>query len=372
VTVDATGFQRPLFAEIRQGVRDDLVSSPEFVGLQTGPDTVAGQFVDVFASHLDEAYTKLQELYDVRPDSAEGTHLDDVCALVGVLREGASRSTLTLRFVCTGAGTLPAHTLCRIPDGALFRTVAEATAAGVGNLDVLGEALDVGITVAEVGEVSLLVDSPAFVASVTNTTAAVGGQQVESDTALRLRREQSLTARGAAALLAIRAELLDLRDVVQCVVRENTRDRTVALLPPHSGRCVLWPVTATTPVFDLLETIWPCGIRALGTQVRGDVAFDWATALQLYISALLTVDSDFPADGTTRAVAALTAYCATLQIGAKVWPLRLQAAITANVSGVTGCTILLKFGAEPGGSDTSALDVPWDSIAVLAHAGVAL
>lgn len=55
-----------------------------------------GQIVTIFARQIVSAWEALATAYGaVDPNAAEGVLLDNICALIGAVREAATRSTVT-------------------------------------------------------------------------------------------------------------------------------------------------------------------------------------------------------------------------------------------------------------------------------------
>lgn len=369
MTVSSAGLEVKTLAIIRAELRAAIATSPEFgPQAQTGAYTVLGQLLDVFAASLADAWAELQALYDARrADAAPGSHLDDICALVGVVREPQTHSTVGVTFACEGTGTIPAGTLVRVPSGPVFATdEATAFSAPPGssvNRTVQCTAVEPGALSALAGTVTEIVTAVSGVTSASNLAAAAPGQERETDTQLRMRREQSLSARGAASEDAIMGRVLALTTVDAAGMRSNRTASDAPGLPAHSARLVVWPSTAPrADVLALLADIWPAGIYAVGVERDGSVAFDYATALDLQLDLTLATDVDFPTDGVALVEAAVTEYVAGLTLGETVYPLKVQAA-AASIPGVVGCTVLLRFAGAAWG--VVPLVVPWDSLAVL-------
>lgn len=96
-----------------------------------------------------------------------------------------------------------------------------------------------------------------------NLAAAKIGNNLESDKALRARREQSIKIGGSGSLEAIRANLLNLSEVTAVSIDENNTSTDKAGLPPHSFEAL---ITGGNDL-EIAKTIWqkkPAGIRSYG------------------------------------------------------------------------------------------------------------
>ena len=109
------------------------------------------------------------------------------------------------------------------------------------------------------------IDTPVFGwASITNPSVASLGSNIETDTALRLRRRRSVSIAGAGTVDAITANILDIVDVTDAFIVEN---RTFAVdaggRPPKSFETV---VTGGADA-EIGQVIWdrkPAGIETFG------------------------------------------------------------------------------------------------------------
>jgi len=91
-----------------------------------------GQLVGIVA----EALAKLWEVSEASNssmdvDKAIGAALDALCVLTGTFRRGASASTATLQLTGADATFIPAGSAARVPAGARFDTIDDATLATV-------------------------------------------------------------------------------------------------------------------------------------------------------------------------------------------------------------------------------------------------
>src|SRR5262249_36114068 len=87
------------------------------------------------------------------------------------------------------------------------------------------EAVDTGPLPAPAGTLTVIDTPVAGLSSVTNAADAILGRNQETDSELRIRREEELRAAGKGTVDAIRALLLEVLNVVQAKVLQN-----------HSGR----------------------------------------------------------------------------------------------------------------------------------------
>lgn len=120
-----------------------------------------------------------------------GDYLDNLAAGRGVTRQQAAAATVTIRFtlseVKTYAVGIPAGTRITNGDGVYFQTL-EYDEVPVGSLtvDIEAECLETGETGNNLtaGQLNVLVDPVAYVASVSNIDTSSGGTDLETDESL--------------------------------------------------------------------------------------------------------------------------------------------------------------------------------------------
>lgn len=337
--------------EIRQAQADDV---RELLGddVRLGADSVLGQVLDASAVQLAAAWEALGELATaLDPDQAVGEILDGLVALSGVTpRQGALPSVGSVTLSGTNGTVIPAGARIR---GASSRVVVETVqqvtltpSGGAPSATVGVRALEVGPLEVPAGDLSEIVTPYAGWASVTNPAALVPGRLIESDFALRVRRE--LGPEGSGTEGGIRGALLEVPEVQQAAVLSN---RAFATLPSgqpgKSARAVLWPDTGDPEVEEQIARVLAgprgvvAGIRAWGTSVVADVtlntgqatqvAWDYAEPVPIYVAIDLTVTALVP-DNIIAAVGdAVEAWLNTRAIGEPVSASRI-ACVAVNVS----------------------------------------
>jgi len=335
--IDATGCTSLRTAEWRENMVDDIEASSEFGSdAQTGSDKLLGQLLDIHAARLGELSEYGQAIYDAGdPDSAEGVLLDNRGATVGVAREPATYSSVTVTLGGTAATVIDTTKRMRVPGSAYYWTLtADATIGYGGTVDATAKCTTTGPVEAAAGALTEIVDSVTGWDTVTNAADATVGEDVETDAAYRLRIEESLSAGGTSTDHALRVALEALADVTDASVISN---RTMATdgdgIPAKSFLAVLWPATGLDEE-AVAEVIWdhcPTGIYSHGVDKEASVVdsqgytqmvrWSYATAVEIYWEITVTKNADYPADGDTLVSDAVVAYGATLSVGDDVLPM---------------------------------------------------
>lgn len=360
-------------AEWRENVDEAIQSSSEFgPQAQLEADKALSQIVDPPMDQLGQESDAFQEALDARdPDAAEGVHLDNLCAVVGVVRQPATYSTVTLRLVGVSATVIAAGKRARVPGSTsiYWTPAANATIPGGGTIDVAGVCTVIGEQEAITGSITEIVDAVAGWTSVTNIGAAIAGDEIETDSALRRRRKLSLSRGGTARPAAIRAAIEALDSVTAAQVVENLTLVTDGDgIPGKSYRPIVWPTgLSVAQEMEIIETIWE--VTGAGIYVDGserydltdssgkvqDLGFSYGTQVEIYAVLTLTVDSDYPTTGDADVEAALKVYDNDYSLGSGVIPDDLVPFIRSDpvygTPGITNVVFQLKFGGAPGAGD---------------------
>jgi len=281
----------------------------------------------------------------------------------------------------TGADGLKDHPLLVVSDNTLEESTNPVTTSVVVNDEGFPnraiqqvEAEEVGPTAAPSGSLTVIENPVSGLDSVTNALDAELGRNIETDTELKIRREQSLQRAGAAVLGAIASQVADLESVLAVVAFEN-----ITFLTDGDGR----PPKSFEIVVDggddqaIADKIWdtkPAGIESHGTTTitvtdsQGflhNVKFSRPIDINIYLEIDLTTNADFPDDGLTQVENALLAHGNALTIGEDVivYPKLLCALNTIN--GIIDVAIRIGTTASPTTDDNIPIAAneksKWDS-----------
>jgi uncharacterized phage protein gp47/JayE len=185
-----------------------------------------GQLSGIDANLLADIWALLLAVYNSQyPDTASGASLDNVCSITGTVREQPAPSTVTATLTGTPSTTIPAGTVFSVTGaGTKFQTDADVTLDGSGNGTVACTAQETGPKACNTGTLTVIETPVAGLSTVTNAADGVLGTDLETDAALRARREDELRATGNAAVEAIREKVLAVDSVTDCYVFENPTD----------------------------------------------------------------------------------------------------------------------------------------------------
>lgn len=157
----------------------------------------------------------------INPNLAGGVYLDAVCALTALFRDPATRSVVTATLTGVPNTTVPAGVRAKTAAGDLFETTATVVISVGGTVDAPMRSVDFGPIPANSAALNQIVDNVLGWETITNTLAAVLGQNQQTDAALRKKRVRTLALQGVALPEAITSALYDVPEVKSLTFREN-------------------------------------------------------------------------------------------------------------------------------------------------------
>lgn len=378
--VTLTGFEIKTYEEILADIHAALRAAFG-TSIDLSDSSVLGQIAAIVAERYAELWEVGQATYSAfDPDQAEGAALEAVCAITGTTREEDTPSTVVLtltgtpgtalsigdqvsettagkRFALDNAFVLSAATAwaittayvvgdLRTNSGNIYRCTVSGTSAGAGGPSGTGTAivdntvtwrfLGVGTGLATLQPATATEDGPnAAVAytvtvietpvagwsGVTNIEDAVPGTILETDPALRVRREDDLSTSEGGPLAAVYDRLSRVTGVTSVTIFQNTSDVTVDGIPPHQVEALV-EGGDDQAIFQALFDSVGAGIGTHGTEVGTvtfspdggvttfgyQVKFSRPTIIDVYAELDVTYDPDtFPADGEDQIIAAIVA-----------------------------------------------------------------
>lgn len=240
------------------------------------PDPIA-VMNGVIAERLNFVEELVGELYSgMIPDNATGDQLEGLSEITGSTRQPASATVVACSITVTAAFTAGAGTMLAsvtgVP-GVLYTNVSDFTAGGAGTTTgVEFECVDTGENAVSASTLTVISSPLANWSAITNPSAGITGQPIQSDASLRVARQAELAASGATNAAAIRADVLRLIQpgnspltiagiavganynpftitvpTLACTVLWNDSDSTDAnSLPPHSIEVIAYAPGATT------------------------------------------------------------------------------------------------------------------------------
>lgn len=295
--VTSTGLTIPTLVELQENAVAEFRRDVD-PDLDTSVEEPVGQINGVVMREARRVFETIQQVKGaLDPASAEGTHLGNVGRLSGTQRRPARASTAGVTLDLDASKVIRAGALISHEDDetVVFRLDADVTATGAGTYTGTATCIETGPTVAVAGKLTVIRSPQSGWNSVTNALDAVTGQDQESDTAYRIRRELQLQQPGSATPGGVRSDVLDA-GAVNVQVLENGSGKVDANgLLPWSIEVVVYDGTvAGTALTDdqIAQAIYDtrgAGTRTLGTS-EGDATQPDGTTFAVKFSRPATVD----------------------------------------------------------------------------------
>ena len=357
----SSGFEAKTLAEILADIETAQRATIDPT-LDTSAESVVGNLNASVATKLRELWELLAILYAARsPRNASLEALDGLCAITGTTRKSATKGTVELTLTIRHGSTVPAGSVVNVAGDATnrWKTLEAKTnnAGAVGSyaaLTVAAEAESAGHVLAYAHTITEITTPVSGWAYVDNTLDADPGRDVETDAALRLRREREVQGAGAGTVGAITAALSAVASVRQVVVFENATDTTDADgLPPHSLEAMVLGGSES----EIRAALWatkPAGIRTHGSTtgttldaggVARSVSFTRPSEVAVYLTLAVSARRDtYAGDAAVKA--------AVLTLGEELLagsPVRIASLIKA-VMAVAGVVDVVAFAGRASGA----------------------
>lgn len=379
--ITAEGFVAKTIEEIKAELETDQLTtiSPSLV---LASDQPIGQLNAASSKIAAEIWELLAIAYNAFDrDSAEGRLLDNVGAITGTPREAARKSLVTCTVNLGSSFTQVAGAMmCHVSgqETLKFTNRDTVTSTTSGNYSAVFESVDYGPVNANAGTLTVITNPVTGWNSVTNALDAVPGALQETDADYRQRQQDELTSVGSSTVDAIRADLLQVDNVLQAFCFENVSLVTDADgVPGKAIECVIYDGAAPIAVdTEIAQAIWdskPAGCETYGTttanavDAQGNtrpVKFSRAGIVNIYLEYDISIDAaKFPVDGTTQVKDAAVAKGNALNLDNDVIALVMRSAVlTPVVTGVVD-VVALRLGITASPAGTANLTISGRSIA---------
>jgi len=299
-------------------------------------ETPQGQLIGILAlvfAETDELGVYVAN--GLSPDTAAGRQLDDIGALFGIERIPGERSSVTVTLAGTQGTIVPAGSRVRTMDNAVFASTADAVIPAGGSVDQLFRSEEVGHIQAEAGQLTGIVDVIPGWTSATNAAADMPGRAVESDSEYRERYRGEVAVHARSSLEAIRARVLAVPGVTQCITRDNTTAAAITVqgiqIPARSVMTVV-DGGAASDIAAAIAAVKPVGIATAGDVTENveispgqtqAIRFRRVRRVPLAVTVSFKIFDEFPSTGVAQMRTNLLEYLAGFEIGQAVDERRL-------------------------------------------------
>lgn len=259
-----------LIADMKEAYGDDI---------NTDQDTPDGQAINIFALAVKDVLDLLTQVYNsFDPDLAIGRVLDQRVAINGIQRLEGTHTTTSVKVEVDRAVNLVGLDLLdatsstfAIADtaGNLFYLKDSVSLASAGFYDLIFKAAITGPIDTSAGTLTKISSVVLGVKSVTNSDVmnTTLGTSEESDAALRLRRQKSVSLASQGYLASLKAALKNISGVTYSEVYENNSSVVDSdSIPAH---CI-WVIVEGGESADIAYEIYTK--RNAGCQMKGDIS----------------------------------------------------------------------------------------------------
>lgn len=258
VTFSATGIAVPDEIDILNGRLTDLDTAMGG-GMSKSLTTPQGQIAMSDTAIIGDKNDNLAWLVNqINPDFAEGRMQDAIGQIYFIDRIAAIGTTVTA--TCTGlVGTvIPANSIAQDTSGYLYFSLADAVIPSSGSVDVVFQNQASGPIACPIGALNTIYRAIQGWSGITNATAGVLGNEVESRANFEYRRKQSVAGNSNNQLGAVYANVLAVSGVTDAYVTQNNTSLTVTKgftnvsLEPHSLYVCVYGGASE----DIAKAIW--------------------------------------------------------------------------------------------------------------------
>lgn len=224
-TIDASGISAPDQPTILEELKT-LFRSIYGNDVNLDPDTQDGQWLAAMSQMIsDNNQMAINVFSSFSPSFAAGAQLASLVKINGITKNVATPSTATV-LISGDVGTVINNGVVEDTFGFRWNLPSSVTIPTSGAASVTVTAQDNGATQANAHTITKIITPILGWQGVTNPLAAVPGQAVEEDSALRVRQSRSTALPAQAIIEGIYAEVADVNGVERLTIHENDTDTT--------------------------------------------------------------------------------------------------------------------------------------------------
>jgi uncharacterized phage protein gp47/JayE len=290
-----------------------------------------------------------------------------------------------LNFTGTANATILEGTRFETATGIEFALTENVTLNGSGVGSGVAVALDSGVAGNVLaGAITVQSEPSANITSVTNSAAATGGREEETDTELLNRMRTAGASLGSGTPDAIISDLMSLSGVRAANIIVNNEPTTVNGMPPHSSSVYVLGGDGQEIATSLFGHY--VGLKFNGTSsfsvkdISGNshtIAFTPATEVNIFSNVTLTTDNTFETTGTNDVKNAIvqiiggTATDGTVYTGLNMGEDVIYSKLLAAVSQIQGVIdVTLTIGKAAGTQAASNIAINTNEVAQINHANI--
>jgi uncharacterized phage protein gp47/JayE len=310
------GFNRKRLADIKTELEDAyrLIFGDN---IDVSPQSVFGQIIGIHSEREADLWEQAEFVYNAfYPSTAQGVQLSNDVTLNGIVRQEATKSTVTITCTGTNGTVIPIGSIVSTSDTKEQFVSITAGTIVAGTASIAFQSVNDGAIAATAGTLTVI-GTPIFGwATANNSNDAVLGRDEETDAELRERRILSTQALGQNLVDSLFGQISNLDNVTDALVISNGTDVTVDGIPPHQ----FLTVVEGGDVTEIANTIWlntPQGIGSFGSSTEvivdsqgftQDIKYSRPAEIDIYFKVTVTTDAEFPASGEDDIKSAIANY----------------------------------------------------------------
>jgi len=372
--ITTTGFNKRDLNSIIDYVESSLKSADKFgANIDFTNNDPTYQFSMPFMELMAEIWELAeQDFYIPNPAYAEGIPLSYAGKYIGISRKQATKATGIARFTGIAGTVIDTSFQISTDTNIVFVTTESKIISSSGYVDINIEAVNAGAS-GNVSEntITKIISPLIGLNSVTNVSGTSGGQDEESDVNFRTRYNESTASGSGSTVDAIKANVLKVTAVTDCVVKQNKTDSTVDGIPPHSIYALVNGGDSTA-VAQAIFNKTAGGINTYGTTsinitdsqgIVHQINFSRPVQVPIWIKIDVTTDSSYPADGNTQIKNAVLSYIESIRVGESVVIYKIMNSISnLRLAGLNDMSVTLSTDGTTYNATNIAIDS--DKIAV--------
>lgn len=229
-----TGFSADDVSDVRAAVAQawkQAFRSDNTAELNTEPETPAGQIIDSQTASITQKDSEILYLANMlNPLKATGIFQDALAEIYFLQRKPAIPSSAVIK--CTGLpGTvIPVSAqVMSTADDTVWQNTEAVTISSDGTCECVFECQSAGLISAAAGTLSRINTMVAGWDTAVNESAAVVGQNAETQGAFEARRYASVGLNSRGTIAAVYARVANCSNVVSCIVRENKTNMPIEI-----------------------------------------------------------------------------------------------------------------------------------------------
>ena len=304
MSVTDQGFIRPTLAEMEQEAKDTFTAKFSNGGqdpVSLEPEDFLGALASLIASIRDEINEDAENLYfSIFVSTANGVNLDRV-ASPSVRQPAKSSTTSALDYIGTNGTIIPSGTIFETDDGRQYTSdTIVIIAGGVGTTSATAAIAGV-VGNAPIGAINFIPVPITGLDTVTNSSPAIDGEDIEDDIDFRARAISERAADNTSSLVSVVNAVANVEGVSSVTGFENIEIFIVDGLPAKSINIVV----RGGADFDIATTIFNFksgGIETFGaeseiiTAINGQlftINFDRVVDVNIFAKAVITVNAAY-------------------------------------------------------------------------------